>query len=262
MTNNVDHDDVADDGELFAREMEQHYGPPEPGDYAIELMASRGITLTGSRSGAVFLWFTVRFLEGPRRGRELRLSIVVDGPHSMAPLVRRGLKVLDDWRSGTRTPRRPSYVSLLRDIARNSRRLNVVATFGRATVAADGTVIPTLAQDPDRRSAALMSGYEFTLMQSAEAGIAAKTATRAADGTISWKPYDNVKRWWMHPGTAAGNEEMAGKLRILQFAARTDDRRWRPDSRSRPVEAPAASVEQFRRQHQHADERAAQLDGA
>ena len=49
-----------------------------------------------------------------------------------------------------------------------------------------------------------MSGYEFTLMQSAEAGAtAAKTATRAADGAISWKPYDHVMRWWIRPCTAA-----------------------------------------------------------
>ena len=66
-----------------------------------------------------------------------------------------------------------------------------------------------------------MSGYEFTLMQSAEAGAtAAKTATRAADGAISWKPYDNVMRWWMQPCTAAGNEEMSRKLRF--FSARPE----------------------------------------
>ena len=142
MTDDVEQDQ--DDGELFARELEQRYGPPEPGDYAIELIANRGIKLTsGSSSGARFLWFTVRFLEGPRRGRELRLSLVVDGPPSMAPLVRRGLQVLEDWRSGTRTPAATNYVSLLRDIARNGRRLKVVATFGRAR-AADGTPIPTL----------------------------------------------------------------------------------------------------------------------
>ena len=69
-----------DDGELFARRMVQRYGAPEPGDYAIELFGSRGIRLCGSNSGGVFLWFTVRLLEGPRRGRELQLSIVIDGP--------------------------------------------------------------------------------------------------------------------------------------------------------------------------------------
>ena len=37
----------------------------------------------------------------------------------------------------------PSYVSLLRDIARNSRRASTIATFGRA-VTTRGDVIPTL----------------------------------------------------------------------------------------------------------------------
>ncbi len=58
--------------------------------------------------------------------------------------------------------------------------------------------------------------YAFTLMQSAEAGIAAKTVTRIADGQISWKPYDNVKKWRMYLCTAASNEEMACKLHIVQ----------------------------------------------
>jgi hypothetical protein len=131
------------DRELSARALDERFGPPEGGDYTIELMASRGITLTGSNSGAVFLWFVVRFLEAPRHGREVRLSLVVDGPSSMAPLIRRCLKVLDDWRRGTRTARATNYVSLLRDIARNGRRVNVVGTFGRARTAS-GDTIPTL----------------------------------------------------------------------------------------------------------------------
>lgn len=129
--------------QLSARKREQHFGPPEEGDYTIELMASRGITLTGSNSGAVNLWFVVRFLDPPNRGREVRLSLVVDGQNSMAPLIRRCLKVLDDWRCGTRTARATNYVSLLRDIARNGRRVNVVGTFGRARTAS-GDTIPTL----------------------------------------------------------------------------------------------------------------------
>ena len=60
-----------------------------------------------------------------------------------------------------------------------------------------------------------MSAYEFTLMQSAKSGIAAKTATRAADGAMSWKPYDHVTRWWMRPCTAVSHEAMAQKLRLL-----------------------------------------------
>ena len=72
----------------------------------------------------------VRFLEGPHCSSELRLSIVVDGPKSMARLVLRSLQVLEDWRCGTRTPPATNFVSLLRDIARNGRRLRTIATFG------------------------------------------------------------------------------------------------------------------------------------
>ena len=61
----------------------------------------------------------------------------------MAPLVRRGLQVLKDWSNGTRTPAASNYISLLRDIARNGRRLKVVATLGRSRTA-DGSAIPTL----------------------------------------------------------------------------------------------------------------------
>ena len=128
----------------FSRASRKHgLGPPEPGDYVVELIANRGIELTSLQQRRGFLWFTVRFLEGPRRGRELRLSIVVDGPPSMALLVRRGLQVLEDWRSGTRTPAATELRLAAEDIARNGRRLKVVATLGRA-VTADGTAIPTL----------------------------------------------------------------------------------------------------------------------
>ena len=48
MSAEAKHDDLIDDGELFARELEQRFGPPEPGDYAIELIANRGIKLTPS----------------------------------------------------------------------------------------------------------------------------------------------------------------------------------------------------------------------
>ena len=178
MADYVNH---GDDRELSAREPEDRIGSLEGGDYVVELMASRGVRLTGSNSGAVLLWFTIRFLDGPRRGRELRMSIIVDGPPAMSLLVRRGLQVLDDWRRGTGTQPAPGYVSLLRDIARNSRRASTIATLGR-TVTTRGDVITTIAQNPHRRSEALMC-YAFTLMQSAEAGIAAKTVTRMADGT-------------------------------------------------------------------------------
>ena len=100
MADYVNH---GDDRELSAREPEDRIGSLEGGDYVVELMASRGVRLTGSNSGAVLLWFTIRFLDGPRRGRELRISIVVDGPPAMSLLVRRGLQVLDDWRRGTGT---------------------------------------------------------------------------------------------------------------------------------------------------------------
>ena len=85
----------------------------------------------------------LRFLDGPRRGRELQVAIIVDGPPTMSLLVRSGLQVLDDWRRGTGTAPATSYVSLLRDIARNSRRAKIVATFGRA-ITKRGGVIPTL----------------------------------------------------------------------------------------------------------------------
>ena len=61
-----------------------------------------------------------------------------------------------------------------------------------------------------------MSSYEFTLLQVAEVGAtAAKSATRGADDAISWKPYDNVTRWWMRPSTATDNEAMSRKLRLF-----------------------------------------------
>ena len=123
--------------------MEQQYGVPEPGDYAIELIGNRGVRRMTSSGSCAVLLFTVRFLEGLHRNRELQLSLVVDGPKAMTPLMRRGLQVLEDWRRATRTPAASNYVSLLRDIARNGRGLRTVAKLGHRR-AADGTVAPTL----------------------------------------------------------------------------------------------------------------------
>ena len=204
-----------DDGELFAHEMEQRYGPPEPGDYVIELIANRGIKLTSSSSsGARFLWFTVRFLEGPRRGRELRLSIVVDGPPSMAPLVRRGLQVLEDWRQRNQDAG-GDELCLAIERHRPQRPPSEGRRHLRPRQCSRRHRHPDASQDQDRGSAALMS-YEFTRCQSAEAACtAAKTITRRSDGSIDKRDYDNTTFWYLQPLFRATHADMATKLRRL-----------------------------------------------
>ncbi len=151
------------------------------------------------------LWFTIRFLDGPS-GPELQISIVVDGPPAMSLLVRRGLQVLDDWRRGTGT-----FLHLA--------TCHFCGT-SRGTAAARVRLLRWGVRSHPGNNAQVMKErgadvYAFTLMQSAEAGVAAKTALGTVGGAISWKPYDSVKWWWMHPCAAANNEEMERKLRLL-----------------------------------------------